>query len=322
MLRRGEPLGHGHPRGRGRLREEAEVLRASSWVLALLSCAGIDAQVFIAGSADDFALPPDPASPSAGLVALFAPTPFVSFDTVPNNQLVGHTFDLSGVPETVVSARLIFRVQSTGIPGVETDGVLLVFSAGQTVPCEAIAWGRTFGNYPTGAPGPGIIFDAPDAGIVPGWPTATTEALIELDLAALPLNPNPSVCISPAVADLIPLLQVNGSLDVIVTDETSVDFMILVVNGVFVRGDANHDGALDLSDPIAQLAMLFSGSTPTPCQDALDANDDGATNIADPVFLLAYLFSQGSPPAAPFPACGADATADGLDCSEFAGACP
>jgi len=297
------------------------MLRVCSWALTLLACAGIDAQVFIAGVTDDFALPVDPASPTVGLVALFAPTPFVGFDAVAHDQLVGHTFDLSSVPETVGSARLIIGIRSTGIPGVESDGVLLVFSAGQTVPCEAIAWGRTFGDHP-GSPGPGIIFGAPDAGIVPGWPTATNEALIELDLAALPLNQNPGACIPPSLSDLIPALQANGSLDVIVSDETIVDFMMLVVNGVFVRGDTNQDGAQDLSDPISLLAMLFSGTVPTPCQDALDANDDGVSNIADPVFLLAYLFSLGAAPPAPFPACGADPTTDGLDCIEFAGDCP
>jgi hypothetical protein len=38
-----------------------------------------------------------------------------------------------------------------------------------------------------------------------------------------------------------------------------------------------------------------------------------------PISLLAHLLLGGPAPVDPFPACGSDPTADGLDCPAFAG---
>ncbi|MEM7261596.1 MAG: plastocyanin/azurin family copper-binding protein [Planctomycetota bacterium] len=88
----------------------------------------------------------------------------------------------------------------------------------------------------------------------------------------------------------------------------------------FVRGDCNTDGGLDISDAIAGLGGLFSGSSIT-CDDACDVNDDGGFDIADMIFLLSNLFGGGAEPSAPFPACGLDPTDDGLECDMFS-PCP
>lgn len=89
----------------------------------------------------------------------------------------------------------------------------------------------------------------------------------------------------------------------------------------FIRGNANGDALVDIADPILALSYLFGGGV-LPCQDAADANDDGLLNIADPIHLLAFLFSGGPPPSSPYPACGADPTADGLGCVTPPAACP
>jgi len=81
----------------------------------------------------------------------------------------------------------------------------------------------------------------------------------------------------------------------------------------FVRGDANGDSFVDLSDPIATLLHLFSGEDEPPCLDAADANDSGTLDLSDAIAVLAHLFLDGGPlppPNAP----GADPTPDGLDC--------
>lgn len=83
---------------------------------------------------------------------------------------------------------------------------------------------------------------------------------------------------------------------------------------LFVRGDANGDGAVDIADAIATLLCLFLGQS-MKCEDALDANDDGAVDISDPLRGLEFLFRDGSAPAAPFPDRGPDGTADDLGCS-------
>jgi hypothetical protein len=85
----------------------------------------------------------------------------------------------------------------------------------------------------------------------------------------------------------------------------------------FHRGDTNADGKTDISDAIAALLHLFSG-TSVSCEDAVDVNDDGQTNIADPIALLAYLFAGGAPPPLPFLECGLDPTADEITCDSFA----
>ncbi len=113
--------------------------------------------------------------------------------------------------------------------------------------------------------------------------------------------------------DIIPFLQ------------NQMEFLLggSVTGPQFVRGDANADGAFDISDAVYQLAALFIfGTTPPTCDDATDSNDDGVFDITDPVVSLASLFIIGSPPPPdPVGSCGEDPTPDALDCPSFA-ACP
>jgi RHS repeat-associated protein len=88
-------------------------------------------------------------------------------------------------------------------------------------------------------------------------------------------------------------------------------------DAAFVRGDANADGAVDVSDPIFALLWRFAGGPEPPCLDAADANDNGAIDVSDAIWLLQFLFRGGNEPPEPFPACGADPTADPLDCKAF-----
>ena len=78
--------------------------------------------------------------------------------------------------------------------------------------------------------------------------------------------------------------------------------------GLFVRGDANDDGGVDISDPL-QILFYVSGQTAAPsCLDALDADDSGGVGFNDALRLLNFLFLTGPSPAAPFPNAGIDAT--------------
>ncbi len=81
----------------------------------------------------------------------------------------------------------------------------------------------------------------------------------------------------------------------------------------FVRGDANGDGFLDISDPVRIGLFVARGVNQLACMAAGDVDDDGSVQISDVVALLTYLFSEGMEPAAPFPNCGADPTFD-LEC--------
>ncbi|MEM7232133.1 MAG: hypothetical protein AAF517_08170, partial [Planctomycetota bacterium] len=84
----------------------------------------------------------------------------------------------------------------------------------------------------------------------------------------------------------------------------------------FVRGDADRNGRVDITDGIATLAFLFLGAGPPICLDAADSDDDGVLLLTDSIYLLSHLFLGGPAPPAPFPEAGGDATDDALDCRE------
>ncbi|MFN0060021.1 MAG: hypothetical protein ACKVX7_16300 [Planctomycetota bacterium] len=83
---------------------------------------------------------------------------------------------------------------------------------------------------------------------------------------------------------------------------------------LFVRGDVNNDGLIDVADPISALNYIFAAGVEPVCLDAADANDDGNVNIADPIWLLLYTFAGGIGPLPPFPTLGPDPTCDLLGC--------
>ena len=99
--------------------------------------------------------------------------------------------------------------------------------------------------------------------------------------------------------------------DVITPEPQPVDWL-------FIRGDTNIDGAVDIGDVIDSLNYLFAypGGETAHCLVAHDANDDELVDISDAVYIAQYLFSGGEPPPAPFPSCGFDPTKGPLPCNE------
>src|SRR5262245_43779133 len=76
----------------------------------------------------------------------------------------------------------------------------------------------------------------------------------------------------------------------------------------FVRGDADRNGSIDLTDPVNIINSLFLGAGPLPCADSGDADDSGELDLTDPIQLLNFLFLGGGPPPPPYPFCGEDPT--------------
>lgn len=83
----------------------------------------------------------------------------------------------------------------------------------------------------------------------------------------------------------------------------------------FLRGDANADGLVDISDPVFTLEYLFRGGATPRCLSALDANDSSEVDISDAIYSLGFLFTGGPPPPNCFPVAGPDPTPDGLGCA-------
>ncbi len=86
----------------------------------------------------------------------------------------------------------------------------------------------------------------------------------------------------------------------------------------FRRGDANADGALNVTDGVFVFSYLFAGGDTPPCIKAADSNDTGVVDLTDGVLVLNFLFSTGVEPSPPFAECGPDPTPDELTCDAFA----
>ncbi len=82
----------------------------------------------------------------------------------------------------------------------------------------------------------------------------------------------------------------------------------------FVRGNADGNGSLDLTDAVFALNWLFQSGPQPWILDAADSNDDGTVDLTDAVYILSYLFLGGPPPLSPHPQAGSDPTHDQLGC--------
>lgn len=89
----------------------------------------------------------------------------------------------------------------------------------------------------------------------------------------------------------------------------------------FVRGDANGDGTVNLTDGVYILNYLFTNGPEPACQDAADVNDDGQLNITDGTYVLNWLFQNGPAPVGYTGACGMDETPSALTCGASTGSC-
>jgi len=97
-----------------------------------------------------------------------------------------------------------------------------------------------------------------------------------------------------------------------------------ITEKLFVRGNANNDGKVDIADPIFVINALFRQGEPLDCEDAADANDDGLIDASDAVYLISFQFNKPNPsvaPPPPFEACGVDPTADAVECAATQDAC-
>lgn len=64
----------------------------------------------------------------------------------------------------------------------------------------------------------------------------------------------------------------------------------------YLRGDANGDGAIEISDVVYLLNYLFRDGSPPASFVAGDVNCDDEHGISDVIYLLNYLYKAGPPP--------------------------
>jgi len=117
-------------------------------------------------------------------------------------------------------------------------------------------------------------------------------------------DPSPS-CF--ALAHNLVMLGTDVARPVLARDD---DCGVAVRRG-FIRGDANKDDGVDVSDPVFLIDHIFRGGRLPPCLDAADANNDTDIDLSDPIWMLNYLFKGGPQPSEPFPQAGVDPSDDG-----------
>jgi hypothetical protein len=70
----------------------------------------------------------------------------------------------------------------------------------------------------------------------------------------------------------------------------------VVLSSNFIRGDANGDSLITVSDVVFLINYLFQGGTSPDPYAAGDANHDGVVDLGDLVYLINYLFKGGPAP--------------------------
>ncbi len=109
--------------------------------------------------------------------------------------------------------------------------------------------------------------------------------------------------------------QIRGTIGGSVATSEECQIFLPIPEVLFIRGDVNSDGQLNLVDPITTLQYLFVAGE-MPCASAADFNDDSSLDLSDAINLLAFLFTGGGSPEAPFPLAGFDPVPDSLGCAQ------
>ena len=96
----------------------------------------------------------------------------------------------------------------------------------------------------------------------------------------------------------------------------------------FIRGDANNDSRVDISDGIWILVMLFAGGETTACMPAANADSNDEINMSDAMYIFNWRLQPNRTPdnlapapGAPFPNCGTAADATLENCPIGSHAC-
>ncbi len=118
-------------------------------------------------------------------------------------------------------------------------------------------------------------------------PTSSTQAF-EPTFADLDYGPELETL--GAVDGFLPSGAPIGNADPLTMEQT-----------IYVRGEVNGDGSVDVSDPLYLLNFLFIGGDPPRPFVAADTNVDWRIDIADAIYLLTVLFVGEETLAAPYP---------------------
>lgn len=239
------------------------------------------------------------------------------------------------IPGNAAAQRLILSILDTGvpdrsIPGISTTPVraqgVKRFAGCSPITLQAVdTAGQIVGRDEDGvireeiAGSAYFSFEHNEAGVVPasgeytlklkasesGLFTLSVETVDAdgamsgaLEYASVPVRRGGEgrVVLSPSVESPELVLDVDG--------DGADDFILMPGEDVpdeikrrfTMRGDANLDAAIDISDGVFILNFLFLGGDGPACADIANANSDGQVDMSDAVFLFSYLFLGGPAP--------------------------
>lgn len=115
---------------------------------------------------------------------------------------------------------------------------------------------------------------------------------------------NPQIQVCAGLDDPPVPVTFAGGLTATAFNPVATPGFAIPANGQYVRGDANTDGILDLSDAIFIIAWAFNDGINPTCFRAADANGDQTLDIADMIWLVIFFFQNGPAPPPPYPSCG------------------
>jgi hypothetical protein len=93
-----------------------------------------------------------------------------------------------------------------------------------------------------------------------------------------------------------PKTGLDTSANTLCGTSSELSLFVLVQPCCLLRGDANGDGTIDVSDLTSLVAFIFLGGSTGPCPEEMDLNADGGTSISDLTYLVVYLFQDGPIP--------------------------
>jgi len=167
------------------------------------SCSAPQEVVYVAGEQDDFAPPDDPTAPHPDILAAYPTTPFKDFDSTTSNRVITHTF--SNLPSRILGAELEVRMKPHSDIA-DNDALHLVQLGGQS-----FAYGAR-------------IRQLPAAGGT--WDNGDPAATFVFDLDDLFDTPEGA---DPPGNSVLAEMAARGRLDLLVQDDTAIDYAILRV---------------------------------------------------------------------------------------------
>ena len=102
-----------------------------------------------------------------------------------------------------------------------------------------------------------------------------------------------------------------------VSDDVNADGVPDECGTLYIRGDVNGDGSVDLTDAVLILDFVATVGTQPTCFLSADVNGDAMVNLADGVSIVTFLAGTGPPPGVPYPDCGFEPQPEsGLTCDQ------